>query len=108
MYFKSSTLGSFFRQLNLYHFYRLSDSRKKEYKNIHIIQFKNEYFIKDHPELLTNIRRQKVKCYKPKKKTGQNNDDSTKLDNLENPLLSFDANNDNNQYIDNSSCLHLL
>ncbi|KAI9298787.1 winged helix DNA-binding domain-containing protein [Neoconidiobolus thromboides FSU 785] len=60
-HFKSRNLGSFFRQLNLYNFYRISDGRRKECKKLSYAQFSHEYFIKDQPDLLFKVKRQKVK-----------------------------------------------
>ncbi|KAI0225148.1 hypothetical protein L0F63_004240, partial [Massospora cicadina] len=59
-YFDSSRMDSFSRQLNIYGFKRISDSRKQKSKpSERTSAFHNPNFIRNRPELLQNIIRQK-------------------------------------------------
>lgn len=57
-YYKHNNLSNFIRQLNMYSFKKIKDPLDKD--NVKLIYF-NPLFIRDHPELINKIDRQKLK-----------------------------------------------
>ena len=59
--FRTKNVHSLMRQMNLYGFRKTTNKLKMEFKidEVHIQEFRNDDFIQDHPELLTNIVRRK-------------------------------------------------
>ena len=56
VYFKTTNFPSFIRQLNIYGFRKVPTTNRWQ-ENGTVFEYKHDYFLKGHPELLTEVKR---------------------------------------------------